>query len=162
MLTSIQPARCGLKSCLSAWKPCGLIGESALADFHELRKGLRSVPRQSCTYQNFDTNPACLKISATCSCEISSPASSKRRGLFRGTINANDLLRKAVFCLNGIFPEWSTHHAQAYGVHPRWVRGNSRWNIDAPLCFLVGFDLRVNFLAMIALVCPGIRKVFCA
>jgi len=31
--------RCGLKSSLSTWKPFGLMGESALADFHELRQG---------------------------------------------------------------------------------------------------------------------------
>jgi len=43
-LTSNLPARCGLKSCLNTWKPCGLMSESALADFHGLREGLRSVP----------------------------------------------------------------------------------------------------------------------
>jgi len=30
--------RCGLKSSLSTWKPFGLMGESAKADFHELRQ----------------------------------------------------------------------------------------------------------------------------
>ena len=37
-------ARCGLKSYLSAWKPFGLMNESDLSDFHELRRGFIPCP----------------------------------------------------------------------------------------------------------------------
>jgi hypothetical protein len=59
-----RPAnRRGLKPRLSAWKPLRAGGESALADFHELRRGFIPLPAPAAPRESVgvETPPQCME-----------------------------------------------------------------------------------------------------